>query len=364
MVSAADIYESDDDPLSQLWWNESNESLDEADGLVNGIINNMPVNDLEPEVDSEAEKDSGELPDNTIQTCTNPLDQDFLRIPDVLKNLRAELLGDYRCPEYPPSDPPHIRSLTLSEVYSLQHYAAWAKTNGTVEAYTMHAEVLSCASKMVILSLREVKKLAQSLVNFRPQNIDMCPRSCIAYTGKYQELVRCPYIPSGKNIPCNEPRYCQTSKSSRVLKPRAQVQILPIMARIQAMYANATTSAMMRNRDACLQQALLLMATASGKRLYSDYGNGQVHVMQHEQLSLFKDSRDVALALSTDGVQLTMKKQSNTWLVIFIFLNLPGIIRCKSVATNINFATPGPNPPGDIESYVSVASFPRNGPSF
>jgi hypothetical protein len=49
-----------------------------------------------------------------------------------------------------------------------------------------------------------------------------------------------------------------------------------------------------------------------------------MHTVHHKHLNLFQDSRDIAFALSTDGAQLTMKKQSNTWLVILIILNLPG----------------------------------------
>jgi hypothetical protein len=67
---------------------------------------------------------------------------------------------------------------------------------------------------------------------------------------------------------------------------------------------------------------------------------------------LFQDSRDIALALSTDGAQLTMKKQSNTWLLILIVLNLPPDIRYTSGDIIINLATPGPNSPGDIESFL------------
>jgi len=55
---------------------------------------------------------------------------------------------------------------------------------------------------------------------------------------------------------------------------------------------------------------------------------------------------------STDGAQLTMKKHSNTWILILILLNLPSELRYRSNNVIINFATPGPNSPGDIESFL------------
>jgi Transposase family tnp2 len=67
---------------------------------------------------------------------------------------------------------------------------------------------------------------------------------------------------------------------------------------------------------------------------------------------LFQDSQDIALALSTDGAQLTMKKQSNTWLLILIVLNLTPEIWYTSGDVIMNLATPGPNSPRDIKLFL------------
>jgi hypothetical protein len=77
-----------------------------------------------------------------------------------------------------------------------------------------------------------------------------------------------------------------------------------------------------------------------------------VHLHHFSNMGLFQEKRDVAFAISTDGAQLTMKKQSNSWLLILIILNLPPEVRYKSNNIIINFATPGPNAPGDIESFL------------
>jgi len=67
-------------------------------------------------------------------------------------------------------------------------------------------------------------------------------------------------------------------------------------------------------------------------------------------MGLFKDCQDIAIAISTDGAQLTVKKQSDTWLLLVILLNLPARIRYKSGNTIIAFSTPGS--PGDMESFL------------
>ncbi|KIM35113.1 hypothetical protein M413DRAFT_79727, partial [Hebeloma cylindrosporum] len=286
-------------------------------------------------------------PDGQDPATQDP-NESFFQLPSSLTDLRKQLLGDYVLPPEPPQHS-GVRALTVSETISLQHYVAWRKSNGTLYAYNLHAGVLSRASNVEVLSQYNAKKLAQELTGFVPCMVDMCPRSCIAYTGPYDLLSECPYIHSGKGV-CKEPRYREPTSSGR-LNPRAQVQILPVMATIRAMYANADTSRLLRDRDSCLQAALHIVGTAATRK-YSDFGNSQVHLMQQSDLGLFQDPRDIAFALSTDGAQLTMKKQSNTWIMILILLNLPGSIRYQTTNVIINFATPGPNSPGDIESFI------------
>ncbi|KJA26461.1 hypothetical protein HYPSUDRAFT_132621, partial [Hypholoma sublateritium FD-334 SS-4] len=275
-------------------------------------------------------------------------DSAFFQIPDVVQKLCKHLLGDYLPPATPPINPPSIEPLSLSEIYSLKHYIAWIETNRTVEAYRRHAQNLEEFTNQTILPLYQVKQLAHRITNFSPRMVDMCPRSCMAYTGDHILKTCCDYTPQGKPV-CGEPRYTQTSSGN--LKPRAQVQVLPIMATICAMFANTETSSLLRHRDQCLREALHLVGSAA-KRQYSDFGNSQLHILQHQHLGLFQDSRDVAFALSSDGAQLTMKKQSNTWIMLLIILNLPASIRYKTQNTIIAFSTPGPNSPGDLESFL------------
>lgn len=109
----------------------------------------------------------------------------------------------------------------------------------------------------------------------------------------------------------------------------------------------------MRHCDNCKKSVLNLLGAASDQRTYSDFGDSFVHTVVHPQMGeLFENPQDVAFALSTDGAQLTMKKQSNTWILILTILNLPPEIRYKSENVIINFATPGPNSPRDIESFI------------
>jgi len=169
----------------------------------------------------------------------------------------------------------------------------------------------------------------------------------VAYTGAYKDLTICPFIKDGQ--PCKKPQYLPKKKASSQDKPQAQMMCLPVMATIKAMFANAETSYLLRYRDRCLQEALRVTSESAQK--YSDVANSRVH-MYHYKNGLFKDPRDIVFALSTDGAQLTMKKQSDTWMVILMLFNLPPEIRYQSGQYITVFSSPGPNPPGDLESFL------------
>lgn len=89
---------------------------------------------------------------------------------------------------------------------------------------------------------------------------------------------------------------------------------------------------------------------AQAKNTYSDFPDGGVHRAHHEHMNLFQELRDIAFAISSDSAQLTMKKQSNIWILILILLNLPPEIHYKSDNVIIALTIPGPSAPGNIES--------------
>jgi Transposase family tnp2 len=125
---------------------------------------------------------------------------------------------------------------------------------------------------------------------------------------------------------------------------------IPITPIIQAYYANAETSHLMRHRDYCLKQILDVLAVGAGVR--SEFANSDNHIRHYRELGLFGDKRDTALSISSDGAQLTMKKQSNMWLLIVVLLNLPPEMCYRADNVIIPLAIPGPSAPGDIESFI------------
>ncbi|KAF9455907.1 hypothetical protein BDZ94DRAFT_1354618, partial [Collybia nuda] len=153
------------------------------------------------------------------------LDAYFALPPSVIK-LREEMLKDYTCPISPPSDSIEAQPLTKLEYYSLQHYIIWRTTNSTVATYKGYRAVIVQATNTEILSLYKVVKLALDKTHLFPIVVDMCPKSCIAYTGDYAHLNCCPYIRGG--VLCKTPRYRQAEKNIS----HAQFKTLPILGTI------------------------------------------------------------------------------------------------------------------------------------
>lgn len=314
------------------------------------------------ESDSDDEASTEDDPEPLDQNLVDDSDElhqnfSFFDTPQPLKALRNDLLGTYKCPSNETEANLYVKplfsALSLSQNLSLRMYIAWVKTNGTSEAHITYKETIEQSFRDIkamhpdfpeidFLTRHQSRKLAAELTSFAPKFIDMCSKSCIAYTGKYKFLELCPT--------CNAPRYKESSSEKKKRVPEAQLQTLPVKSTIMAMYANAETSNHMRYRSNTLREALKVI----GQARYSDYANSQIHRLQYDpkNFNLFQDDRDVAFALSSDGAQLTMKKKSNTWILILIILNLPPDMRYKSNNIIINMAIPGPNSPGDLESFL------------
>ena len=264
-------------------------------------------------------------------------------VPEVVRRLQKQLLNGYTHPNHPPIHDPRHRPLTEVEELSLKHYLAWVDSHGTVKAYNSHAQVLQQAQGIEILSLYSVRKLAAEVTGLSSQMVDMCPKSCMAFTGDFKDLQSCTYIRDKKLGPCGQPRYDKNHK------PRAQMLYTPITPVIQSLYMDKEMAEAMRYRHRCLEKALAELNASSAPMKYSDFPDSINHI-QHSHL--FQCETDTAITISGDGAQLTMKKQSDVWVLIVTILNLPPSMRYKAQNIIMPFTIPGPSSPGNVESFV------------
>jgi hypothetical protein len=167
--------------------------------------------------------------------------------------------------------------------------------------------------------------------------------------GEHKDLKYCPHVSTTGNL-CGAPCFEDSSKR----RSHAEITILPVMDTIKAVFLNAEISHSIRHCHGCLKSALdivgrLVSGDTTSPRTSFDLGKSAIH-KYHYRLGLFQDCQDIAFVHSSDGVQLTMK-HSNTWLLILTILNLPPDI-CYKCGVIINLATPGPNFPGLIKTFI------------
>ena len=180
----------------------------------------------------------------------------------------------------------------------------------------------------------------------------MCPNTCVAYTGLYEELDACPR--------CSMSRYLPNTNASW-----KQFTTVPIGPVIQAFYGSCKLAKHMHYLERALS-ANADRAQRTGGRLdkYDNVSCGRDILSAWTSGTLGKS--DMALQLSIDSAQLRANQPSEAWVFIWIVHNLPPNLRYKKRFVIPGAIVPGPNKPGDIDSFLfpllyHVAALQREG---
>lgn len=188
-------------------------------------------------------------------------------------------------------------------------------------------------------SLKVNQRRVALLSRLLPVKHDMCPNSCIAYTGKYIDAAEC--------FRCKTPRYHPDGK------PRMHYFTLPIILRLVVQFRNASRArdlyALSDGSEAAYPKSSLfhgaLVRELRGRKIFVD---GETL-----RRTYFADRRDLCIALSTDGFTLFKRKKSDMWPICAIIHNLPDDIQTKQENVMLLAFIPGPNAPFDFDSFLS-----------
>ncbi|KAE8219009.1 hypothetical protein CF319_g7214 [Tilletia indica] len=285
-------------------------------------------------------------------------DIDVATVEHIGAMLLDDLLGSYHVPPRP-TEPPseRVEALSSDTKLSLVFYRRWLATGGTVEAYTEGAETLKEIGHPVI-SLHLVKVLAASLSELHPVPFDMCLHSCIAYVGAYADKTTCPWtrvvkekdelgVERKRTFVCGERRYGPDGK------PRRQFMYMPLLDRLRVMFRNPELSRLLRYRHERLEALRTARDTPNKWKdfVFSDVTDGIGNLHLADELGLFTAPTDVAISVATDGAQLLSNKDSSVWIITGACLNTPPQLRFRRAHQFVLTIIPGPNPPGDIESF-------------
>ncbi|KAF8064108.1 hypothetical protein FPV67DRAFT_1782455 [Lyophyllum atratum] len=188
-----------------------------------------------------------------------------------------------------------------------------------------------------ILSYDQLKRKIRELTGICPIIDDMCPNSCLAYTGPYREKQGCHR--------CGESRFDPVTERSR-----QQAYTIPIGFAIQALKRHAKTAAQM---DYFWKRAQELLA--------EQQRNGVIEVIDDIvcgtdilQAVLRGDiqEHDTVLMFSFDGAQLYRNKISDCWMSIWNIVCFSPDLRYKKRFILPGTLMPGPKKIKMVESFL------------
>jgi len=169
--------------------------------------------------------------------------------------------------------------------------------------------------KLVIDSEWAMIRRISQLAGINPIKIDCCIKSCIAYTGKYELLERCPF--------CRQPRFTNDRKIRRTFK------YIPLIPQIQSFFQSLSMIERMTYRSRFEHHP---------DRICDVFDSAHYQRLLHQRVTVdgvkrpynfFSDVRDIAFGLSMDGYLLFKRRRGGPKAVPIILqnYNLPPNIR-------------------------------------
>lgn len=191
-----------------------------------------------------------------------------------------------------------------------------------------------------LLSYKKACDKLASLTGVSPITTDMCPKTCLAFTGPFAELNECPE--------CGSPRYRKTNRRSRK-QPLRVFHTIPIGPLLQALWSSKESAEKMRYRAEETRRLFASMFENGGCiPVYEDFIHGADYINSVPNIS----DHDTVLLLSIDGAQLYASKQSDCWIYIWVVMDLSPDLRYKKSHVLPGGFIPGPNKPKNIDSFL------------
>ncbi len=229
----------------------------------------------------------------------------------------------------------------------------FATSNASQEVYnSSRIAILLRHPDDPILTYYQIKKKVQELSGVIIMEDDMCPKSCIAYTGTaYGSLEACPKCGTGRWDP-------QILASSHGRKKVAQQKFCTIAL-------GPIVQSMCRTIEGCKLMDYFwktmvdmfdrpeVVDPTTGKPLigsYKDFCFGSELTDAFARGDILR--HDTLLMFSIDGAQIYKGKKSDCWIYIWVVLNLSPDLRYKKKYIIPGGFIPGPNHPKDTDSFV------------
>jgi hypothetical protein len=185
---------------------------------------------------------------------------------------------------------------------------------------------------------------------------DMCPNSCMAYTGPLADRITCLYCNAARYKPISE---TETADSDTENHPNEAGHILeqqfftvPIGPQLQALWRHPKSAKLMKYHTLCTLQVQQEIDADPNRQTqsYDDIFCGSEYLQAVADGKIGED--DIYLIWSCDGAQLYRNVESDCWLFIWIIADKPPGVRYHKGHVLYGASVPGPNPPKLLISFT------------
>jgi len=191
-----------------------------------------------------------------------------------------------------------------------------------------------------LLSYKNACEKLAGLTGVSPITTNMCPETCLAFTGPFSELNECPE--------CGSPHY-QKANGHCCKQPLQVFHTIPIGPLLQALWLSEESVEKMKYQTEKTQRLFTSMFENGGHiPVYKDFIHGGDYINAVPDIG----DHNMVLLLSIDGAQLYKRKQSDCWIYIWVIMDLSLGVRYKKSHILSGGFIPGPNKPKNIDSFL------------
>jgi hypothetical protein len=218
-------------------------------------------------------------------------------------------------------------------------------TNSSQKTYAnIRQDILERHPEDPILSHAAIKRQVALISGVAPVKHDMCPDSCIAYTGPFKDLEMCPT--------CGEHRFDPiklASSNGEIKIARQKFYTFPLGPQLQALWRTPKGAERMQYRHQRTTEILEQLEDSNGViHNFDEFWHGSEYLNAVGRGDISTD--DMVLMFSIDGAQLYEHKTSDFWVYIWIILDLPPDLRYKKKHVLIGGFIPGN--PKNTDSFL------------
>ncbi|KAG1747773.1 uncharacterized protein EDB91DRAFT_1079495 [Suillus paluster] len=188
-----------------------------------------------------------------------------------------------------------------------------------------------------IPSYYNVERLIAEYTGVESIEHDMCPDTCVAFTGPFADLTHCPI--------CNTDRY----DPIKLHMSGGRMHIA--LAQLQALWRDRDQAqAMGYLREGTQRLFETLRVNGGIVDVFDDFCKGREFLQAVQRGDIKPD--DIVLMISLDGAQLYESKLSDCWIYIWVIMNHAPDQRYKKQYVLPGGFIPGPNKPKNVDSFL------------